>query len=164
MIEWTRVPGAVLTGAAVFALALGTAAAQGGLEWYDAMNAASKAIKESRYTEAEVWLRTAVKEAEKFEPTDQRLTVSLGTLGNILYKQGHYAEAGEVFKRTLAIAEKTLGPGHLRVADNLSGLAQIYQMQAKPAEAEPLLERALAIREKVLGPEHPDVASSLNSL
>src|SRR6266498_454762 len=122
-----------LVGALLLVFAPGTAAADR-QAWLDAMRAASKAFSESRYADTEEWLRVAVKEAEKFGPTDQRLAETLGTLATILYSQGKHTEAGEVYKRTLAIVEKTLGPGHLRVADNLNGLAQIYQMQGKLAE------------------------------
>src|SRR4030095_4016897 len=134
------------------------------LEWNDAMNAASKALAESRYAEAERWLRTAVKEAEKFGPEDRRLGMTLSSLGAVVGYRGAYVEAEQRYQRSLAITEKAVGPGHVRVADGLTGLAQMFQMQGKVTEAQQLLERALAIREKVLGPEHPDVADGLNNL
>src|SRR5882724_12341242 len=153
----------LFAGVVILALGLGTASADV-IEWNDAMNSAARAVKESRFADAERWLRTAIKEAEKFGPEDRRLAESLSSLASVLYAQGNYAEAGALFKRVLLIVEKTQGPQHLRVADALTGLAGIYHVQGQYAEAEPLLERALAIREKVLGPEHPDVAGSLNNL
>ena len=79
-------------------------------------------------------------------------------------KQGRYAEAEPLFKRSLAIWEKALGPEHPDVATSLSNLGVLIGMQGRYADAEPLLKRSLAIREKILGPDHRDVAGSLNNL
>ncbi|CAN0535323.1 unnamed protein product, partial [Laminaria digitata] len=78
--------------------------------------------------------------------------------------QGNYAEAGPLYKRSLAIDEKALGPEHPNVATSLNNLAGLFETQGNYAEAGPLYKRSLAIDEKALGPEHPSVARSLNNL
>jgi tetratricopeptide (TPR) repeat protein len=42
------------------------------------------------------------------------------------HKQGRYAEAEELYKRSLAINEKTFGALHLNVAVALDHLAHLY--------------------------------------
>ncbi|CAN0519075.1 unnamed protein product, partial [Laminaria digitata] len=78
--------------------------------------------------------------------------------------QGNYAEAGPLYKRSLAIDEKALGPEHPSVATSLHNLAGLLKTQGNYAEAEPLYKRSLTIVEKALGPDHPSVATSLNNL
>ena len=76
----------------------------------------------------------------------------------MLYRrQGRYADAEPLYKRTLSILEKALGPDHPDVATALSNLAELYQDQGRYADAEPLFKRSLSIHEKALGPDHPDV-------
>src|SRR5438046_2158081 len=107
---------------AVFAAAIllahqpGAASAKGP-EWNDAMSAAQRALDESRYADAEQFLRTAVSEAEKLAPGDRRLDLSFSSLANVLYSRGKHAEAERTYLQAVAILEKTLGPEHLRVAD-----------------------------------------------
>ncbi|CAN0409095.1 unnamed protein product, partial [Laminaria digitata] len=43
--------------------------------------------------------------------------------------QGNYAEAGPLYKRSLAIKEKALGPEHPSVAKSLNGLAGLLETQ-----------------------------------
>src|SRR5713226_3383997 len=149
---------ALFLGAITLSSWLSMASAQD-IEWADAMMAAQRALDESRYSDAEQFLRTAVKEAEKFGPGDRRLDASFAALATVLYNQSKYEEAERTYLQVVGILEKRLGPGHLRVSESLSGLALIYQLHGKYKEAEPLLDRSLAIRERVLGLEHPDVAT-----
>jgi CHAT domain-containing protein/tetratricopeptide (TPR) repeat protein len=88
----------------------------------------------------------------------------LNNLGFLYLKQGRYADAEPLYKRSLAIWEKALGPSHPNVATALNHLGNLYTTQGRYADAEPLLKRALAIDEKALGPNHSAVAANLNSL
>ncbi|CAN0560911.1 unnamed protein product, partial [Laminaria digitata] len=45
--------------------------------------------------------------------------------------QGNYAEAGPLYKRTLAIYEKALGPEHPSVATSLNNLAVLLENQVR---------------------------------
>ena len=85
-------------------------------------------------------------------------------LAEIRQREGNYAEAETLVRRSLSILEQTLGPNHRHVARGLDGLAHLLQAQGKLGEAETLYRRSLSIREKTLGPNHPDVAQSLNNL
>src|ERR1700682_1313157 len=105
---------AVFAAVVLLALQVGTASAQG-LEWNDAMMAAERAADESRYADAEQFLRTAVSAAEKFAPGDRRLGPSFSGLATVLYARGKHAEAERTYLQAVAILEKNLGPEHLRV-------------------------------------------------
>ncbi|HJU15371.1 MAG TPA: CHAT domain-containing tetratricopeptide repeat protein [Stellaceae bacterium] len=89
---------------------------------------------------------------------------SLNRQAVALYREGRYAEAEPLYKRSLAMREKALGPEHPDVAASLNNLAELYEAEGRYTEAEPLFRRSLAILEKALGPEHPNVATSLNNL
>src|SRR5262245_12356729 len=143
----------VFLGVILLAVWQGTASGED-VEWIDTMRAAQKALNESRYADAEQFLRAAVHEAEKFPSGDRRFDLSFNGLAKVLYSQGKYDEAERSYLQAVAVLEKKLGPGHLRVAESLNGLALIYQMQGRYKEAEPLFSRASRISEKVLGPEH----------
>jgi CHAT domain-containing protein/tetratricopeptide (TPR) repeat protein len=126
---------------------------------FDALVAAhdyAGALVEAQKLEAAVKARVGVNHPD--------YAAALSILGKVYHAQGKYAEAAELFQRSLAIREKSLGPSHLDVAASLSNLAIVYREQGKYFEAAELDKRALAIREKTLGPSHPDVAASLNSL
>ncbi len=97
-------------------------------------------------------------------PESEAVAHELNELGVELYRQGRYAEAGEVVERSLAIREKVLGPEHPDTAQSLNNLAAMLQAQGNSPAARPLYERALAINEKVLGPEHPETVTSLSNL
>ncbi|CAN0583074.1 unnamed protein product, partial [Laminaria digitata] len=45
--------------------------------------------------------------------------------------QGNYAEAGPLYKRSLAIYEKALGPEHPSVARSLNNLAVLFRAQVR---------------------------------
>jgi len=78
--------------------------------------------------------------------------------------QQRFAEAGELFRRSLAIMESQLGPGHLDTAVAMNNLADLYQVSGRAAEAEPLYLRSLEIKEQQLGASHPETARTLNNL
>ncbi len=80
------------------------------------------------------------------------------------YQKGQYAQALELFQRSLVIKEQVLGTNHPEVATTLNNLALSYAAQGEYSKAEPLYQRSLALRERVLGANHPDVAQSLNNL
>ncbi len=96
-------------------------------QWEKHMAAAAKAYQEGRYADAEKSLQTTLKAAETFGPQDPRLTTSLNNLA-VLYKtQGKYAEAEQLYKRSLEIREKALGPKHSDVAQSLNNLAVLFK-------------------------------------
>ena len=132
--------------------------------WEKYIKAGEEAYRRGQYVEAQKQFLAALKEAERFGNLDPRLATSLNDLAEVHRKQGQYAKAEPLFRRSLAMQENALGPEHPNVALSLNNLAALYYAQGEYAEAEPLLQRSLAIREKALGPQHPDVAQSLNNL
>ena len=84
---------------------------------------------------------------------------SLNNLAELYRAQSRDAEAGPLYRRSIAIFEKALGLEHPSVGTSLNNLAELYRDQGRYDEAEPLYKRSLAIREKALGPEHPSVGS-----
>ncbi|MCB9610509.1 MAG: tetratricopeptide repeat protein [Polyangiaceae bacterium] len=88
----------------------------------------------------------------------------LNEAGQALHRQGKYAEALEVYSRSLAITEKTLGEEHPETAITLHAIGQALHRQGKYAEALDYYSRSLAITEKTLGEEHPDTAITLNAI
>jgi tetratricopeptide (TPR) repeat protein len=109
------------------------------------MVTAERAFRRRDLDRAEAELTAAVKVAEAFGKTDERLGVSLGRLAQVYAMQGKYAEAIGPAKRLLEAREAALGPDHLNVADALNNLAGLYMDTDQPKKAKPLLERALAI-------------------
>jgi hypothetical protein len=88
----------------------------------------------------------ALRRASKFEERDPRLTITLESLSEVLWRQSKYSNAEPLCKWTMQIYERTLGPNHPDVGIISTNLAMLYHAQRKYAEAEPLYKRALPIR------------------
>ena len=131
--------------------------------WERHFQAGLAAYQHGDLGEAFTQTKAALEAAKVFGPDDVRVATILIVLANVYHKQGNYAEAESLYKRSLAIREKAIGPGlgQLVVAHSLSYLAEHYRAQGKYAEAEPLYQRSLTITENTLGPEDPNVAMSL---
>ncbi|MEI6260933.1 MAG: serine/threonine-protein kinase [Deltaproteobacteria bacterium] len=81
----------------------------------------------------------------------------LNNLAELYIKQGQYAHAEPLYKRSLAIIKKVRGPDDLKMAKSLNNLAFLYMKQGQYVQARLLYNRSYAIIEKVLGPNHPNV-------
>jgi alpha-tubulin suppressor-like RCC1 family protein len=117
-------------------------------QWRNAMQEAGKARQSGQLQEVERLLKTALTEAEKFGPVDQRVVLSLDALGTYYYTQGIFIEAVPIYTRLLGIRERTLGPNHPAVASSMNDLAMIESIQGKHAEAAATSEKALQIVER----------------
>ena len=93
-------------------LCLASFAAARATQWDSYMDAANEAYLRGRYDEAKKLLLAARKEAEKFGEEDPRLATSLNDLAEVHHKQGNYAEAEPLLRRSLTIRENALGPEH----------------------------------------------------
>jgi tetratricopeptide (TPR) repeat protein len=124
---------------------------------------ASAVVAQEASPEGNSQVEPFVKQAAKADNAED-LAETLGQQGTAAYQQGHYQEAEDYFRDSLAIREKTFGPDHPAVAQSLNNLSTLYKNQGRYAQAEQLCKRELAILEKVLGPDHPAVAQSLNNL
>jgi len=79
-------------------------------------------------------------------PDHLHVAWSLNGLADLYLKQGQYAQAEPLYKRSLAIREKAFGPDHPDVAQSLESLAKLYRATDRAKEAEVLEKRAAAIR------------------
>jgi tetratricopeptide (TPR) repeat protein len=109
-------------------------------------------------------VQALVKIVEQYRFEFKSVSTLLHETGLYLKQRAQFAEAENLYRRSLAISEKSLGPDHPDVAARLNSLALLLKDTNRMAEAEPLIRRALKIDEKSLSPFHPDVAARLNSL
>ena len=78
-------------------------------------------------------------------------------------RQGHYAEAEPLAKRSLAMTKKNWARPH-KCGDFARLAGELNTDQGRYADAEPLYKGALAILEKAFGPDHPEVMGVANNL
>jgi CHAT domain-containing protein len=88
----------------------------------------------------------------------------LNNLGEVFRHKQDYAQAEQLFKRSLALTEKLLGPDNYSLATALQNLGIVARERKDYSTATAYNRRALAIRERVVGPDHPDVAHILTNL
>lgn len=124
---------------------------------------ADKALQQGMTEHAEALWYAALGEAESFEETDPRLTVTLETLAELLFRTRKYAQAEPICERTLAIYEHTLGDNHPDVGILANNLAMLFHVQEKFDRAEELYKKAMLIQTKTLGPKHPEVINLLGN-
>lgn len=117
---------------------------------------ALEARQAGRYTEAESRLVAALKAAERFQPDDPRLLITLTDLIELYDTQGKPREVEPLLRRVLAVTERTQGPAHPQVAVVLHRLAKLNHRLGEYAAADSFYRRALAVHDKALGPTHPD--------
>lgn len=134
-----------------------------GSGWQESFDQGIAAFEKGRYAKAEEFFLVAMKEAEGFPETDQRLAKTLNNMAALCHTQGKYAMAEEYYLRSLAIHERNHGEEHTEVAINLHNLAALYSATKKFDQAEPLYKRAIEIREKLSGQEHSDLLPVLTN-
>jgi CHAT domain-containing protein len=94
----------------------------------------------------------------------------LNILASLYSREGRYAEAEPLFKRSLSLREsgpwllRSYNPDDPEIAGTLASLGSLYAQQGRYAEAEPLFKQTLAMLEKVLGPGSAAVAGALDGL
>jgi serine/threonine protein kinase/uncharacterized protein HemY len=86
---------------------------------------------------------------------------TLNRLGQLVETQGHYADAADLFRRSVAITEQWLGRDHPSFAFNLHNLGMALQKQGLLEEAQPKLRESLAIYRKIFGAEHPETLAAM---
>jgi tetratricopeptide (TPR) repeat protein len=131
--------------------------------WQESFDQGIAAFERGRYAKAEEFFLAAMKDAECFPETDQRLAKTLNNMAALCHTQGKYAMAEEYYLRSLAIHERNHGQEHSEVAINLHNLAALYSATKKFEQAEPLYKRAIEIREKLNGQDHSDLLPVLTN-
>ena len=113
---------------------------------------------------AEAPLRDALRLAQTdFGASSQESARALWAIGRLRHQQGQFAEAKDLYKRSLVIFESSEAP-QTDVASLLDDLAQVYARDQQWALAKQTYERALDIDRRVLGDDHPRVATHLHNL
>jgi tetratricopeptide (TPR) repeat protein len=116
--------------------------------------------------EAEALLRQALKlrEAQPSNDSGLEIAVIANNLGLVLQDGGQYAEAEDLYRRSMEINTRVLGPKDVALADNLLNLAILDKLRRRPQDALPLARQALAIYEEHYGKSHARVGTALNNL
>jgi tetratricopeptide (TPR) repeat protein len=76
-------------------------------------------------------------------------------LGGLCEDQARYAEAENLYHRSITLKEQLFGPDHPDVALAVGNLGVLYAKQGRYAEASDCYRRALDIFEATLAPDHP---------
>ncbi len=98
-------------------------------------------------TEAEALYKKVIALVQKGPPAKGAVACECNyALGNIYMKQGRYAEAAPLFKRSLECAEYINGPQHAQVATMCDAYAAALQNSNRTSDAAKFRERARSIR------------------
>jgi eukaryotic-like serine/threonine-protein kinase len=113
---------------------------------------------------AEAPLQEALRLSQReFGASSRQSALALYVLGRLRHKQGQFAEAKELYKRSLDILVMTHGqPTDMSAL--LDDLGKIYSREHQWALAKQSYERALEADRGVLGDDHPKVAAHLTNL
>ena len=95
---------------------------------------------------------------------DPGLALAIHNLAELLYEDGNYDAAEELYTEALAMRRRLLGDKHPLIAGTLSSLGLVRQARGDLAGAEAMFREALAIQQQTLGEVHPDIATTLNNL
>ena len=90
----------------------------------------------------------------RFGAADERTLQCVSVLGEMMQGQGKLAEAGALYKESLAARRAALGPDHPDTLDSMRHLASLLHAQGAVGEAEPLMRDALDAARATLGPRH----------
>lgn len=138
------------------AIALGllalTAFAQDSDEgWKNLIMQALYAAGANDYAKSEQLFQRALKEAERFGPSDPRVGTTLNSLGLVYKAEKRYADADSTFRKSLTILEKAYGSSSIDVANINFNIATVLADQGKQPLALPFLEKSLSIYTRQLG-------------
>jgi tetratricopeptide (TPR) repeat protein len=92
------------------------------------------------------------------------LGTSLQNMGRVLYHEGRYSDAAQMYAQALDVRGVVLGLDHPDVAMTISHMAACLRRQGDYGQAEALYRQALDIRKKLPGNSDAIIASSFNSL
>ena len=96
--------------------------------------------------------------------SDPGLALAIHNLAELLYEDGNYGGAEQLYTEALAMRHRLLGDKHPLIAGTLSSLGLVRQARGDLSGAEAMFREALAIQQQTLGEVHPDVAATLNNL
>lgn len=136
----------------------------GWLEWNKLMVEGDEALEQGDNLQAEEAFAEALDVLKEHDIVDERLTMTLESLSESLWKQGKFVEAQPYCEMTLSIYESLLGAGHQDVGIMCNNLAMLCHAIGNYDRAEELYRRAMNIRSPALGTNHPDVITIMTNL
>ncbi len=119
--------------------------------WKNLVMQALAAAGAKDFTKSEQIFQRALKESERFGPSDPRVGTTLNSLGLVYKAEKRYADADSAFRRSLAILEKAYGSSSIDVANINFNIATVMAEQGKEPASLPFLEKSLSIYTRQLG-------------
>jgi tetratricopeptide (TPR) repeat protein len=132
--------------------------------WFPVFEQAKEASTTGDWILAEGRLAQAVKIAEYFGETDERLLATLEGLADMLDKQDKHHQAQPVLERVREIKVSVNGRLSPVVAEANNNLARCHYYAGSYDAAETAAFECHQIYEKLYGPEHLSVATSLGNI
>jgi tetratricopeptide (TPR) repeat protein len=114
--------------------------------WEALTEIARRCVAEKQFDKAEEAFLAALREAEQFGDTDQRVAATLNALARVYHRRSKFFPAAALLHRLLGIKERELGEQHPELAGILTNLAEMYSRLGDSRQELELRERALAIR------------------
>lgn len=132
--------------------------------WEQLNQAGCRYLGSGDFAHADESFKAALVEADQLGPESLHLATTLNNFGQLKYRQREFEQAGDLFRRSLAIRERVLGADHAVVLQSINNLSALYVANGDLTQAEPLLERALTLSQNRLEGAQSDVAVNLNNL
>jgi tetratricopeptide (TPR) repeat protein len=115
--------------------------------WDSLVYRGSEARKAYQYEEAEKLLEAALRQAEKFDEQDPRLTTTLRELADTYFMRKKFAQSEGLYRRELNILKK-LGENYPDIVHDLMGLGRIYKHYGDYSQSNSFFLEALADKER----------------
>ena len=110
------------------------------------------------YASGKAHFKRAVALLERAAPDHPSTVTARSDLGYLALANGDWAEAVDLFTRTVADRERLHGPAHASLANGMVGLGEALRRLGQLDRADEVLRRGLAIRENVAGAGHASLS------
>ena len=120
--------------------------------------------KQEKNAEGEIWGRTALALAKRYEPRGRAEAFAHNNLCSVFLASGDYDRAKVECEECLRLREQIFSPDHPDIAGIVTNLGNVANLRGEYEEAVKLQRRALAIREHAHGRTHPLVALAAHNL
>lgn len=114
--------------------------AQSAPSWDELTAAGQKAMRANNLPGAEKYFRDALKESEKFQPSDPRTAESLDNVANVLKTQRKFGESEKYYEQVLQLRKKYLHSGDRLITYGLLNLIAVYNADHKYDQARKLYD------------------------
>jgi tetratricopeptide (TPR) repeat protein len=132
--------------------------------WKDALRAGEEAIRNKNYAEAESHYRTALREANAFDPKDLRVVETLFVLAQLYDDLEKFDRAEPLFRKAVELRGEAAGTNDLIFATLHTSLGISLAEQSRFRDAEQHFLVSKDIHERKLGAFHRAVGLDLHNL